>query len=77
MPCLRWTAAGNALRSSLKDLAATHKKTVMELRGDNGGDDDVQKRLKDTENQICALLGQIPALDIPIDKRILAYFGSR
>ncbi|KAH7925402.1 hypothetical protein BV22DRAFT_1034079 [Leucogyrophana mollusca] len=71
------TAAGNALRSSLKDLVAAHKKTIMELRSGNEGGDDVQGRLKDTEDQIRTLLGQIQALKIPIGRRILAFFGFR
>ncbi|KAH7918864.1 hypothetical protein BV22DRAFT_1075873 [Leucogyrophana mollusca] len=69
------TAAGSILRGSLKDLVAAHKKTITELRGGKEGGDDVQARLKDTEDQIRTLLVQIQALKVPIGRRILAFFG--
>ncbi|KAH7908656.1 P-loop containing nucleoside triphosphate hydrolase protein [Hygrophoropsis aurantiaca] len=69
------TEAGNALRTSLKNLVAEHKKTIMELRSEKGDGQQVDDRLKETESQIKSLLGQIQELKIPLSKRILAWFG--
>ncbi|KAH7925383.1 hypothetical protein BV22DRAFT_437890 [Leucogyrophana mollusca] len=74
------TEAGNALRATLKSLVETHKKTISQLHsqeGPQGGDDELQQRLRETESQLRELLGQIQGLKVPLRERIRALFHLR
>ncbi|KAH7903785.1 hypothetical protein BJ138DRAFT_1167616 [Hygrophoropsis aurantiaca] len=75
------TEAGNALRTSLKNLVAEHKKTIRELRSEKGHGQQVDDRLKETGSQINLLRGQIQELKIPLmrslwEKVLSEYMGS-
>ncbi|KAH7914568.1 P-loop containing nucleoside triphosphate hydrolase protein, partial [Hygrophoropsis aurantiaca] len=66
------TEAGNALRLTLQGLVETHKQTISRLHGrelDEGGNDDLQRKLHDTEKQLRELLSQVQNLKIPFYKR--------
>ncbi|KAH7925410.1 hypothetical protein BV22DRAFT_1161391 [Leucogyrophana mollusca] len=73
------TEAGNTLRTTLKELIETHKKTVMQLKNEKGGpgSEDLQGRLRETEAQLQLLLKQIQDLKVPLGARVKSWFGLR
>ncbi|KAH7908655.1 P-loop containing nucleoside triphosphate hydrolase protein [Hygrophoropsis aurantiaca] len=73
------TDAGNSMRTALNELMETHKKTVMQLQNADGlqEDEDLQRKLQDTETKLRALLKQIQDMKIPLTRRIMGVFGLR
>ncbi|KAH7905317.1 hypothetical protein BJ138DRAFT_1017875 [Hygrophoropsis aurantiaca] len=72
------TEAGQTLRATLTKLIDDHQKTLSQLKKNKSrkGDDDLQERLKDTEKQLRALLGQIQELKVPVGQRIMGWFSD-
>ncbi|KAG2336074.1 P-loop containing nucleoside triphosphate hydrolase protein [Suillus weaverae] len=68
------TDAGNTLRVALKEMADTHKRAVEGLTG-KVGDDEQQRRLKETEIELRELLRQIQELKLPLGMRIKSWLG--
>ncbi|KAH7925403.1 hypothetical protein BV22DRAFT_440452 [Leucogyrophana mollusca] len=73
------TEAGDSMRASLKELVETHKQIVMQLQGADGlrEDEDLQRKLQDTEERLRSLLKQIQELKIPLGRRIMSLFSFR
>ncbi|KAH7906227.1 hypothetical protein BJ138DRAFT_1163128, partial [Hygrophoropsis aurantiaca] len=75
------TDAGNSMRIALNELIEmieTHKKTVMQLQNADGlqEDEDLQRKLQDTETKLYALLKQIQEMKIPLGKRLTGFLGN-
>ncbi|KAG2119830.1 P-loop containing nucleoside triphosphate hydrolase protein [Suillus discolor] len=68
------TDAGNALRASLQELAATHKRNIEGLKG-KVREDEQRRRLKETEKEVYELLKQIRELKVPFGRRLKNLFG--
>jgi len=71
------TAAGRALRATLKELLATQEKVAQKLKqsGDAQADGRLRQTFEENQRKIQSIIHQIQQLKIPTSRRFLAFLS--